>query len=162
MAEASVSESVPTTPQTPRKLIAKRPRGTPTLQTPHCPQKRASLREINAGSPRRLAFRVQKTWSEAELKGLVEFVLFHCRRWPTHKQKTFWENAGEFAKRRSSCGCLRSGERVVYTTCTCTFRLCMIGRHEKWCQSEWRREFLISEDLPPEHSLHSPPILAFI
>jgi len=37
-------------------------------------------------------------WSDAEIKALVEFVLFHSSgyKWPTHKLDKFWNSAREF------------------------------------------------------------------
>ncbi len=92
-------DGTPGTPTEERSL--KCHQSTPTFQTPHRPSKRAPLREIPAqvreeeAPVRRLSFATagppaQGTWSEVELKALVEFV-FHStgERWPIHKQEAF-------------------------------------------------------------------------
>ena len=117
MAE-SLGDGFPVTP--PRaKVNLKRPRGTPTLQTPQRPLKRIPLREsggLQAQSSRRLPFFPQTsaaTWSQEELKALVEFILFHCsvEKWPTHKLQEFWRNAAEFIKKRTHASYSRTGRQ---------------------------------------------------
>ena len=43
------------------------------------------------------------SWSEAEVKALVEFILFHCNgdKWPTHHQMEFWNSAACFIQTRA-------------------------------------------------------------
>ena len=111
------------TPGTPTggMLSLKRPRGTPTFQTPRRPRKRAPLREIvaqegEAVPARRLSFdAAPQSWSGVEVKALVEFVLFHStgERWPTHKQTVFWSNAAEFVKKRARTSHVRSGKFFI-------------------------------------------------
>lgn len=51
-------------------------------------------------------------WSAEENKSLLEFVLLHgdSNVWPTHpRSSTFWENAANFVKQRSSSVILRTG-----------------------------------------------------
>ena len=47
----------------------------------------------------------QDKWRDAEIKTLVEFVLFHSARdkWPSHKQDSFWScaSAGLFVDKNS-------------------------------------------------------------
>ena len=101
--------------QTERALL-KRPRGTPTHQTPRRPSKRTALRERVQNDPlqenslpkRHLTFQDDSqatqistrdstsaqgpgSWTEAEIRALVEFVLFHERgdKWPCHKRSVF-------------------------------------------------------------------------
>lgn len=101
-----------TTPDNPGGM--KRSRGTPTMLTPRPPRKRAV---------RRLTFADQEdrdradynTWSEDEVKALVEFVLFHSntKAWPSHNHQSFWSNAAVYVKHRSSSTCKRSGKSFV-------------------------------------------------
>ena len=105
----------------------KRPRGSPTLLTPHRREKRIPLREINSTidestarstgdtlAPKQLftpcSNSLKEKWSSAESKALVEFVLFHCtgELWPTHKQMGFWETASTFVASRSDSIACRS------------------------------------------------------
>ena len=76
-------------------VAQKRPRGSPTFLTPHRCQKRVPLREICAATngtvqPRRLSGLClqsnseadhqptkDENWNDAELKALIEFILFH-------------------------------------------------------------------------------------
>ena len=115
---------------TPKNVTLKRPRGSPTLCTPHREQKRVPLREILAASnnlepgvpePRRLTYTnvdVKEKWCNDELKALVEFILFHSsgEQWPTHKQEVFWNGAGDFVKERSGSSQCRSG-MILYSIC---------------------------------------------
>ena len=115
---------------TPKNVTLKRPRGSPTLCTPHREQKRVPLREILAASnnlepgvpePRRLTYtnvNVKEKWCNDELKTLVEFNLFHSsgEQWPTHKQEVFWNGAGDFVKERSGSSQCRSG-MILYSIC---------------------------------------------
>ena len=107
----------------------KRPRGSPTCLTPHRCQKRVPLREICAATngtvqPRKLSSlslqsnsesshlpTKDESWDEAELKALVEFILFHTigENWPTHKQMHFWSSASDFVSNRSGITTKRSG-----------------------------------------------------
>ena len=96
-----------------KRALLKRPRGTPTNQTPHRPSKRTALREHTQKDPlqensllkQHLTFQDDSqvtqistrdstsaqgpgSWTEAEIKALVEFILFHERgdKWPYHKR----------------------------------------------------------------------------
>lgn len=107
---------------TPKDVVSKRPRGLPTMYTPHREQKRVSLWESiaanNALEPRRLTYvcvnnsinNVKEKWCNDELKALIEFVLFHSsgEHWPSHKQAKFWNSAGQFVKERSGSSLCRS------------------------------------------------------
>lgn len=106
-----------TPPSNPKGL--KRLRGTPTLMTPQRPRKRAPMRGLCMGI-RRLTFEDETgsmtrhtitKWSDAEVKAVVEFVLFHgdSTTWPTHNQLEFWSNAANFVKSRANSTCKRSG-----------------------------------------------------
>ena len=110
MAEPSTSSSGAATEnsQTPVQACLehpKRTRGSPTLLTPHRPQKRRPLRRdagpTPPGQPRRLGFESPRApapvpqqgnaWTDAETKALVEFILITCRgdSWPAIKESTF-------------------------------------------------------------------------
>ena len=101
----------------------KRPRGTPTLQTPVRPKKRVPLRFSHEQCPppssRQLSFpdtrQEKQEWSEAEVKALVQFVMFHTdgELWPTHKRPYFWHGAAEFVKQRACTSFIRSGMLVL-------------------------------------------------
>ena len=91
----------------------KRHRSSPTGLTPRQCQKRVPLRELTSASnstqrlePRRLSYqrRDNVKWTTAEIKALVEFILFHSigDSWPSHKQMVLWTNAGEFVQTRSA------------------------------------------------------------
>ena len=92
---------------------SKRPRGTPTLLTPVRPHKRALLREIGHGTPKRLVFEpvASGMWRKDEISALVEFILIHCTDnvWPTHQRMKFWDQVGPFIKMRTKSENLRSG-----------------------------------------------------
>ena len=134
---------------TPENVATKRPRTSPTLQTPQRSAKRTPLRErVQNESPRasqnatvrvsprqrRLPFQklgqpspVNQTtqnsgekWSDAEIKALVEFVLFHSSgdSWPTHEQDMFWNSAGEFLQKRTKSNLRRTG-KILITVYTC-------------------------------------------
>ena len=118
---------------TPKNLVSKRPRGSPTTYTPHREEKRVSLREINRCEPtiqpRRLyvdgANSVGKEkWCDEELKALVEFILFHSsgEKWPCHKQTEFWNSAGEFVRERSRSSQCRTG-MLLCISCICTYKI---------------------------------------
>ena len=92
----------------------KRLRGTPSSITPHLPRKRLPLRELcgqQGGAKRLFSADKKEPWVEAELKALVEFVLFYSQgdRWPTHKQDSFWIKAADFVKSRAGTKFLRTG-----------------------------------------------------
>ena len=91
---------------TPPSSSIKRPRGTPTNLTPQRPKKKSSrdreglkghlnLDNCSAASPHKVP---HETWTDSELKALVEFVLFYStgEHWPHHKWADFWSKAGEF------------------------------------------------------------------
>ena len=109
MAEPSTSSSGAATENSRTPVQAclehpKRTRGSPTLLTPHRPQKRRLLRRdarpTPPGQPRRLGFESPRApapvpqqgnaWTDAETKALVEFILITCRgdSWPI-KESTF-------------------------------------------------------------------------
>ena len=62
-----------------------------------------------------------ESWNDAELKALVEFILFHTtgENWPTHKQMHFWSSASEFISNRSGITTRRSGMSVHIDFCAC-------------------------------------------
>ena len=121
---------------------SKRPRSTPTLLTPHRPRKIASLRTSDVViavrrlslddshesqppsscqlSPSRLSDRTLVSWGDSELKFLTEFILFHCPgdKWPTHKNMRFWNEAGQYIKRRTEAVNLRLGKGYNYSQCS--------------------------------------------
>ena len=114
---------------TPENVAEKRPRTSPTLQTPCRPAKRTPLREkvLNSDSavvlPQRILHqpRNQATpkdkWSDAEIKALIEFVLFHSTgdKWPSHKQDSFWSCASDYLRSRSGdCSVRRSGQLAEF------------------------------------------------
>ena len=69
---------------------------------------------------------LKEKWSSAELKDLVEFVLFHCtgELWPSHKQMGFWETASTFVASRSDSIAYRSGNfNIFYNVTTTTHSL---------------------------------------
>lgn len=106
--------------------LQKRPRSSPTFLTPQRCQKRVPLREMQLTStsnstrlePRRLSYQCTNStgsiirWTSAEIKALIEFVLFHStgESWPCHKHMVFWTNAGEFVQTRSASDTCRSGK----------------------------------------------------
>ena len=112
-----------------QQRLSKRPRGTPTFQTPHRPAKRVPLRQLppeEAGvQPRRIiatassgqaqaskeSRRKGGTWSRGQIKALVEFVLLHCigDTWSTHISMAMWTAAGEFVHMRTGDDTARSG-----------------------------------------------------
>ncbi|XP_065900800.1 uncharacterized protein [Dysidea avara] len=113
---------------TPESTAPKRPRSSPTLLTPHRDPKRTPrtpLREKDCNGnhtlPRVLSEsfdRVVKKgasastkWSDAELKALTEFILFHSEgnSWPAHKRDVYWQSASEFVHTRSGHSIYRSG-----------------------------------------------------
>ena len=63
---------------------------------------------------------LKEKWSSAELKDLVEFVLFHCtgELWPSHKQMGFWETASTFVASRSDSIAYRSGNFNIFYNVT--------------------------------------------
>jgi len=105
----------------------KRPRSSPTRLTPRQCQKRVPLREIAAADseltqflePRRLSYHGthnhSEKWATAEIRALVEFILFHTTGdvWPAHKQQVFWSNAAEYVRTRSASSVSRSGTLFI-------------------------------------------------
>ena len=112
--------------------LNKRLRSTSTFLTPTQRPKRAPLREVVVQSqsssseflaPRQLSYdqctsvaRSSGKWTDAEIKALIEFILFHSTGdvWPCHKQMLFWNNAGHFVQRRSGTDTCRSGMQVIF------------------------------------------------
>ena len=124
-------------------VAQKRPRSSPTFLTPHRCQKRVPLREICAATngetlqPRRLSnlclqsnsesghqSTKGESWNDAELKALIEFILFHTtgENWPTLKQMNFWSSASDFVSNRSG-NTKRSGMYDVIDFCACVCNL---------------------------------------
>jgi len=112
---------------TPEISSQKRPRGSPTLQTPYRKSKRIPLRQLdqngNSLSPRvlsqtfsRRSKKTKEKWTDAELKALTEFVLLHGEgdAWPAHKQDEFWRRASEFVQTRSGQTTCRTGMGYMY------------------------------------------------
>ena len=115
----------------PRSLI-KRPRTSPTYETPIRPHKRKSLREVaekeNLLLPRRkllsptnteLEYESSKgpgSWDYEEVKALVIFILFHCKgdSWPAHRRMDVWDEAGKFIKMKSGSPHQRSGSHFSF------------------------------------------------
>ena len=118
--ETKMAEAATPPPST---AHGKRDRGTPTLETPHRPKKRVSLRERERTlgpqttvSTRQPLFPPESpgTWSAEEVKALVEFVLFHgdpAEKWPSHKRQEFWDSAAKFVQRRSRATLRRTGKK---------------------------------------------------
>jgi hypothetical protein len=85
----------------------KRPRGSPTGQTPLQQEKKtASVQQSKQGqqsrgqqSRRQLTF----AWSDTEQSALVEFILLHksCQSWPADQDYQFWSASAEFVAMRS-------------------------------------------------------------
>ena len=125
-----------------KRALLKRPRGKPTHQTPRRPSKRTALRKRVQNDPlqenslpkRHLTFQDDSqdtqtstrdstsaqgpgSWTEAEIRELVEFVLFHERddKWPCHKRSVFWRGAETFIQIRCKTPQLRSGTHVNYS-----------------------------------------------
>jgi len=108
--------------------------GTPMFQNPRKSNKRMPLREKVQDSTshhvprarRMLSTYYQEAsvddrmdkpkekWTDAEVKALVEFVLFHSTgdSWPAHKQDAFWSNASEFVQNRAGINLCRSGKKL--------------------------------------------------
>ena len=120
------------------RALLKRPRGTPTLQTPRRPSKRTALRERVQNDPlqensltkRHLTFQDDSkatqistrdstsaqgpgSWTEAEIRALFKFVLSHERgdKWPV----CVLDGAGTFIQIRYKTLQLRSGTHVSYS-----------------------------------------------
>ena len=92
----------------------KRPRGSPTGDTPLQKQKEQRVtRETECSKARRrLPFgNTADSWSESEESALVEFILLHRpgTRWPADKDKKFWDGAATFVRDRSESTMLRTG-----------------------------------------------------
>ena len=102
--------------------LHKRERSSPTGLTPCQCQKRVLLREFTSASnltrlePMKLSYgcRDNSKWTTAEIKALIEFILFHSTgdSWPSHKQMVFWTKAGEFVQTRSASDACRSGTLI--------------------------------------------------
>ena len=54
----------------------------------------------------------QEKWSDAEIRVLIEFVLFYSKEssWPTHKCEVFWNSDIEFMRTRAETSVCRSGK----------------------------------------------------
>ena len=57
-----------------------------------------------------------ETWSNKELRGLLEFVLFHGdgEVWPQHKRDKYWSSAASFVYHRALTSTKRSGMFLLY------------------------------------------------
>lgn len=118
-------------------MVEKRDRNfsSPTGRTPTRHLKRIALREVpvqhSLHEPRKLTLDQCETstqpeppavlsekrhspsfWSDDETKALLEFLLLHrpSDRWPSTKDKGFWDGAAEFVKLRGKGRIKRSGE----------------------------------------------------
>ena len=100
----------------------KRPRGSPTGDTPLQPSKRhpvpaESSRRTRAETGRAGRSLFSAPWNDAEEYALIRFVLLTRTddRWPSEKSTTYWESAAEFiykAATEAGTAChRRSGER---------------------------------------------------
>lgn len=92
-------------------VVQKRPRGSPTGNTPRLVEKRPAAAKVKAR--RRLPF-VSPTdgaWTAAENSSLVEFILLYkpSTSWPADKDESFWNAAASFVQMRSESGLLRTG-----------------------------------------------------
>ena len=97
------------------------------MKTPCRPAKRTPLREKvlnsdfalvipqrilhqphNQATPRSIP---KDKWSDAEIKALIEFVLFHSTgdKWPSQKQDSFWNCASDYLQSRAGDCVRRSG-----------------------------------------------------
>ena len=100
----------------------KRPRGSPTGETPLQTSKRRpteSALRSRAGTGR-AGKSLFSPWTDAEESALIQFVLLTRAddHWPTEKSCTYWEGAAEFVCRAVS-GChKRSGEIAIIIVCT--------------------------------------------
>jgi len=58
---------------------------------------------------------MRPAWSKLELRGLLEFVLFHGRgdRWPQHKRGNYWSSAGHFVQKRAMTSSVRSAGTFI-------------------------------------------------
>ena len=110
---------------TPSPVAKKRPRSSPMIHTPQREPKRTPFREMmqeeNFPRPRvlsqsfvrpRQSSDTQEKWSDAEIRALIEFVLFYSKEnsWPTHKREVFWNSASEFTRTRAGTSVCRSGK----------------------------------------------------
>ena len=104
----------------------KRSRGSPTGFTPHQKSKQpvrhefkgsqSSKRRLHYGDGRKEAssrFTVVDTWSLAEERALVQFILLHCdgTSWISTKKVKFWESASEFVF--NICGVRRTSTYIL-------------------------------------------------
>ena len=105
--------------ESPPRSMIKRPRTSPTYETPIRPHKRRSFKEVaekeNLLLPRRKllspsteleresALKGPGNWDYEEVKALVMFVLFHCKgdAWPAHRRMDLWDEAGKFIKMKT-------------------------------------------------------------
>ena len=110
--------------ESPQRSLIKRPRTSPTYETPIRPHKRRSLRELadkeNLLLPRRKLLSSPPNtelsegagnWGHEEVKALVMFILFHCKgdSWPAHRRMDMWNEAGKFIMMKSGSPHQRSG-----------------------------------------------------
>lgn len=117
---AATATTPKSTPQAFPRHARKRLRCSPANETPK-QSKRIRLRErLMRPEVRRLTYSKQQceisnalgTWSQTEVKALVEFVLFYAgteERWPQHKRGQFWKSAGKFVHERSHSSGARTG-----------------------------------------------------
>ena len=89
-------------------MSKKRPRGSPTGDTPKQKDKR---REIQPQiSRKKLIFNASR-WSDLECSALVEYVIHKKggHSWPFGKETEFWDSVAEYIKERTESEILRSG-----------------------------------------------------
>ena len=106
--------------------------------------------------PTRYSRRSNDTWSNAEIKALVEFILFHCEgnKWPSHHRMEFWNAAAAFVMTRAKASHQRSGKYhdkedvnndyyyVASLTACCTNSLHDRGKESFTCTGLSHRSFL--------------------
>jgi hypothetical protein len=123
--------------ESPQRSLIKRPRASPTYETPVRPHKRRSLRELadkeNLLLPRRKLLSVPTStelsegagnWGQEEVKALVMFILFHCKddSWPAHRRMDVWNEAGKFIQMKTGNAHQRSGAPFsLYNMASSTF-----------------------------------------
>ena len=112
----------------PHKSQQKRPRGSPTGETPYsaskkrinrakCSKARRNLtyESVDTGQNPRSRNKVLHDWSTEEVKALVEFILLNsrsigdCDTWPATKNIEYWDAAAEFVFHRVDNSLKRTG-----------------------------------------------------
>ena len=119
-------------------------------------QERCSLRESAHIHRRRLVFSEggtsatsasvtvhTQTWSEDEIKALLEFLLFHgeAGAWPCHKRDAFWKGAASYVKICSKSSHERTGKHsVLIFFCHCSPLFCHSGNACRYKVVSWFKE----------------------